>query len=331
MMRTSTFLALVALAAFAVPADAGHHRKRAGCDDCCAPACQPKPCHVEYKTVNKTVMVPSMQTVMREVCNVVCRPVEYTKKCMVLRHVPVVRDVEYTYVVPRFETRTRTVRYSVCKPVTKTRSVECTVMVPHEETRKTTRTVCRMVPVTVKRTICEDHGHWKEVPCDTGCNKCSSNVYRSAFQNVGFRHGHGRGRGCCESSCGDCAAPCCPHKVWVPKMVNREVSCTVMRMKMEHVPSECTVVCYRPETRTRQVKTCHMVYEPRSREVTYKVCVPERKTGVRQVTSYRCEEVAKDIRCTKMVSEVVRKQVPVQVCKMVPKTVACRVAVCVCN
>ena len=51
------------------------------------------------------------------------------------------------------QTQTRTVNYTVQKPVYETQSQDYTVMVPTYETREATRTICQPVQVTKTRTI----------------------------------------------------------------------------------------------------------------------------------------------------------------------------------
>jgi hypothetical protein len=201
-----------------------------------------------------------------------------------------------------------------------------------------------MVPVTMTRTVCEDQGHWEEIPCQTAapnCSSCTANEQKSVFRRVGWRK---RGRG----NCGDCAsgcatgcstgcateAPCataCTQRHWVSNIVKREVEYTCMKPQMKEVNYEYTVNLCRQETRTRTVQVCDMVREAATREVEYTVCVPQTRTGTRQV-SY-CRMVPEEKTCTYTVNvpHTVQKEVQVQVCKMVPKEVTCRVAVNNCN
>ena len=311
-------------------ADAGHrHHRRGGCGNSCGScevACAQPCCRTEYKTVQKTVMVPAMFTESRTInvtrCRVEQRPYSYT----VMRREAQTRDVQCQVVVPRWEERTRTVNYTVCKPVYETRAVRYTVMVPYTERRQATRSVCRMVPVQMTRTVCEDRGHWEERPCETRCNdccavdECGGYQRRGRIQQVAYRRGG--------SGCGGCAAPCqATRRVWVPNIVERQVAYTCMRPRVEQVPYEYTVNRCRPEERTRNVQVCRMVSEPRSREVHYRVCVPERRTVTRQVTTYRCVPERRTATCSVRVPYTEQKEIPVRVCRMVPKTITCQVPV----
>jgi len=70
------------------------------------------------------------------------------------------------------------------------------------------------------------------------------------------------------------------------------------------------------------------VQEPKSCEVQYTVCVPQKKTVSREVTCCKCVPEEKKCTYTVQVPHTVEKQVTVQVCKMVPKTVTCTVPAC---
>ena len=72
------------------------------------------------------------------------------------------REVPYEYTVMVPEQRVRTEQYTVCVPVQRVVEQPYTVMVPTTETRTATRTVCRMVPETVMKTVYECAGHWEE-------------------------------------------------------------------------------------------------------------------------------------------------------------------------
>jgi hypothetical protein len=108
-----------------------------------------------YKTIERTVMMPTWVTEHRvvNVCKYRTEERQYT--CTVCRPVPETHTIECEITVPTYETHMRTVQCTVCKPVMTTEQREVTLMVPTQEKRQGTRVVCRMVPVTEKRTICE--------------------------------------------------------------------------------------------------------------------------------------------------------------------------------
>ncbi len=145
----------------------------------------PETKEVEYQF---TVMVPETRT-RTETCTV-NKPVMETQtqqftvlvpqtrtrviNCLVNKPVMETLTQQFTVLVP--QTRSRTVNCIVNKPVYETQTQTFTVQVPYQETRQATRKVCRMVPVTVMKTVYEDQGHWEEVPvencqpaCGAGC------------------------------------------------------------------------------------------------------------------------------------------------------------------
>jgi len=336
--RISLLLAPLAMLAGLESAHAfGHHR---GCGSCCAVAtcgacgtCQT--CQTACKTVEKTIMVPTMVTENRTVQVVECTTEQRERTYTVNHLVPETHTVSYDYCVMVPETRTRTVNYTVCKPVMETKTREYTVMVPHTETKHGTKQVCKLVPVKMTRTVCEDHGHWESVPVCQPCapaNCCTSADDQPALKGnislVGFRHHCGGG---CATGCGSCGASCAPPCMaqhWVPNLVTREVEYTCYKAQMETVPCDyCVTVCT-PEKRTCNVQVCNYVQEPKSCEVQYTVCVQQKKTGTREVTTCKCVPEEKKCTYTVQVPHTVEKQVTVQVCKMVPKTVTCTVPAC---
>jgi hypothetical protein len=62
--------------------------------------------------------------------------------------------------------------------------------------------------------------------------------------------------------------------------------------------------------------------------VPYTVCVPVKQTGTRDVTNWRRVEEPKVHTYTVRVPYPVQKQVPVRVCRMVPKTVTMQAPAC---
>jgi hypothetical protein len=94
-----------------------------------------------------------------------------------------------------------------------------------------------------------------------------------------------------------------------------------MRPTYEEVPYEYTVTLCRPETRTRTVTFCEYVPEQRTQEVQYTVCVPEQRVATHQVTICRTVAEQRTRQVTVMVPYTEQQEVPVQVCRMVPKTI----------
>jgi hypothetical protein len=271
-----------------------------GCDAACAAPCDMK-CQTTYKTIERTVMVPEMATETRTVNVTECRAEERQRTYTVCRPVMERQTVEYQYVVPTYETRTREVTCTVCRPVMTTQERQVTVMVPEQQTRQGTRHVCRMVEVKQKHTVCEDHGSWQQV---------------TQNYTVG---------------CGDCAQTCTRTcNVWVPNMQIREVETTCMRPQMQEEQYQYTITVCNPQTRTETVQVCNLVREQQTSQVQYTVCVPQMRTGTREVAVCRLVSEPKTETCMVQVPYTVQKQVQVQVCHMVPKTITCQVPVTTC-
>ena len=305
-----------------------------GRSNCGNPCCSPAPCATAASPgpapayVERTVMVPTRVQEKRLVKQTVYKQQTHEKKITVQRCVPEQQERTRTYTVMVPEQHTRTIQCNVVKPVWETVNREYTVHIPEWKTVQQTYTVMvaryekrqgirhavKCVPITEKRMVTCDKGHWEkqlvEVPC--------------------------------QSSCGDPCCGCCPRTsttqkcVWVPNVVTEEVDVTVYRKVTEEVPYEYTAtictpekrtrevrVCsYRPETRSRQVKVCKYVAEQQEREVTYTVCVPHQKTETYMVTVNKYVPEDKTVRYTVCVPETVEKEVDVTMCKMVPKTIA---------
>jgi hypothetical protein len=255
-------------------------------------------CQTTYETVERTIMVPEMFTENRTVDVVECRMEERQMTRTYCRPVTETNMVTSEITVPSYETRTREVAYTVCRPVITSEERQVTVMVPHDETMHGTRRVCRMVPTTEMRTVCEDKGSWQQVVQNYTC-RC----------------------GCC------CGTQSCITTVWVPNIQSKQVACTVMRPTMEDVPYDYTVTACRPETRTQTVQVCSYVNEPKTRQVEYTVCLPKQQTVTRPVVTCKMVEEQQTVTCHVPVSYTVQKQVAVQVCRMVPKKITCQVPV----
>src|SRR5262249_53244471 len=92
----TSFILIFALLANSTPAAwAGHHRRGGGCGSgCndCAPACAPQ-CNVTYKTVEKTVMVPTWVNETKTVNVVECRAEQREKTVNVCRQVTETQQV----------------------------------------------------------------------------------------------------------------------------------------------------------------------------------------------------------------------------------------------
>ncbi|MEX2560237.1 MAG: hypothetical protein WD403_10005 [Pirellulales bacterium] len=295
MRRIALYLLTPALlAATAQPAQSGlitrALRGGAGHPSSC---CEAKPC-VCYEEVERTVMCPTWVTETRTVQVTQFRPEQRERTCVVHRRVPETRQVTRDYCVLVPETRTREVPYIHTRLEYRDETREYTVCVPEQVRRQATRRVCRMVPVTETRMVCEDQGHCEKV-CEVDC--CGHVTYRS---------------------------------VWVPKLVQRPVQVTRLCPQVTEEPCEYVQTVLRHEKRTRTVRVPYCVAERRVRQVECTVLVPQKRQKTFDVTV--CKIVAEERTQTycQMVPHQVEKQVQVRVCRMVPKTVVCRVAVRAC-
>ncbi len=118
---------------------------------------------------------------------------------------------------------------------------------------------------------------------------------------------------------------CC---VGVPEWRTRTEKCLVCKPVTRQVTQEYTVPGCKPETRTRTVSVCDFVSEEQSREVKYLVCVPQLRTQTVPVTTLiRLVPEQRTITCTVAIPYMAEKDVQVQVCKYVPKTIKVKVPV----
>lgn len=363
-------VALAVLASASAQSQAGDCCKAAAtCAPCpqqvacqAQPACQPA---VQWKEVERTVLVPEWGTEKRTVCRTeykqetsereitvnkwvqkkdkVSREVTYyecEKKWKDVTHKVAKhnwKDVETKYWVnvPTRETKTgtRTVR----KPHWKEVDHEYTVMVPSMETQTQKYWVWESHPVKKTRKVCEDKGHWEEKQVQVGgCNPCQSAC----------------------GSCNTCCNPCpvtCTQKVWVPNIVETEVEYTTHECRKVEKTREVQVCVSKPVKKTCKRKVCEWVEE--EEEYTYEVCgwKKEEKTCTRKVCETTWEEVTqkveysewvaktktvedtvcrwecvptkKTIKETRCVPVQVKEEVDVKVCRMVEKTIKEKVCV----
>lgn len=322
----------------ASPAEAGG----CGCSACVAQAAAP--CgEVAYQLVERTIQVPTMVTERRVVNVTECRTETRERTITVQRVIPEtkqVRDV-YTVMVPQVQNRVE--KYHVQVPVWREVEQNVTVNVPVQETRQGVRHVCRQVQVQEMQTVTRDLGHWDEVLVEVAHHAapaCSTPAPCGRGRRFGRSCGGcGQCGGCgsCGGGCGEVGydAGCGPavtqqiQRVWKPDIVSEQVPVTVWRNQMVEEAYEYQVTVCRQEVRKQKTKVCEYVTQERQREFQVTVCVPEQREAVRNVTSYRTVAEPQVQRYTVQVPVVVQKEVNVQVCRMVPKTVVCKVPVAV--
>jgi hypothetical protein len=291
-------------------------------------------CGVGFQLVERTIHVPTMVTERRQVNVTECRTEPRERTITVQKVIPEVQQVRDVYTVMVQQTQTRLQTYHVNVPVWREVVQNVTVQVPTQELRKATQRVCRQVQVQEMQSVTRDLGHWDEVLVDVvqyqnhGCGTAG---------NCGrCRRRHRGCGGCgCADACGSVGydAGCAPavtqqiQRVWKPDLVTEQIPVTVWRNEVVEEPYEYHVTVYHPEVRQQKVKVCEVVTQEKQQEVQVTVCVPERRDAVRNVTTYRTVSEPQVQRYTVQVPYTVQKEVDVQVCRLVPKTVLYRVPV----
>ncbi len=309
-------------------------------------------CKPVMSTVNQTYTVSVPYQEQRQATRRVCKLTPTTETRMAM--------------VP--ETRTRTETFPVCRVVMEAQTRAYTVNVPYQEQRQATRRVCHWTQVSEPRTIRVDRGHYETVapqpcapqpcapqpcappPCAAPCAPpgCAMGPMGPSFggpaciMNCCFRRrccGPYAGPGCgMPMGCGGpvgCGAPAacapapCPQQVWVPNIVEEQVTVSVCKPVVVEEPYTYTVTLCRQEQRTCTVNVPRMVQETVSREVPYTVCVAKpytvcvnRPTFVDvpytyTVTLCRPETRTRAVQVCKYVTEQQTREVPYVVC--VPK------------
>ncbi|HID22186.1 MAG TPA: hypothetical protein EYP14_07270 [Planctomycetaceae bacterium] len=275
---------------------------------CCPQPCPPQPVCTE---VERTILVPEWTTETQKVKCIEYRQQVREEKVTVWERVPVKRTVTCQYTEWVREVRKCKQTDTAWEPVWKEVTRTYTEYVPQVVQKKGVRAVWKCVPVKQKRIVCEDKGHWEErVVCACECGRCRQS-----------------------GPCGDCCTSCCQptecvQRVWVPKIVQREIETTVMEWRCVEEPYTCEVTVCKPVTRTCKVRVCEYRPVTKTREVSYTVCVPKKRTRSYEVTEYKCVPREKTIKRTVCVPVEVEKEVQVRVCRMVPKKVTVQVPVC---
>jgi YTV protein len=242
----------------------------------------------------------------------------------------VTEKVEQKYTVPVPYTETRNATRTIFKPIWKEIEHKYTIYVPYYEKRTAYRPVSRCVPVVRTRDVCVDQGYWEE--------RISKPVYKF-----------------CGPGTPPVPVPVCKTRVWVPKLVHKQVPYTVNTYETVQVPYEYQVKLERPEVRTKIEKIREMIptqqpysynvyltrYETRSRYVDVYRYVPEVKSRTvyetvyvpRQKTVPYYETVYRRVAEKRIVKErfdvpvYSYRDVEVRVSHLVPKTVEVQVAV----
>lgn len=241
------------------------------------------------KFVEKTVYVPQWTT-ERQTCTETRYRMETREKdCVTYKCVPVTKEVPYKYTVYVREKRMVPQTFEVDTPVCKWVDQKYHEYYPSKMTvtRYNTRTECK--PVTVKKVVTKDEGHWEDQQVES-----------------------------CDANGKPCVKTC---RVWVPKLVKHEIEVTENKTVCVREPYECEVDICVPVERTRRVKVWETKTETKTVENCHEEVVP--KTRTKMVTVCITEKVPE---VTKVPVEVrvpytVEVEKNVRVCKMVPKTI----------
>jgi hypothetical protein len=302
------------------------------------------------KTMTRTVYDRVTETCQKVVYDTVYdrQTVQDVRRTTEVRY----RQEEFSYQRPVYSTVSEQVPYTVCRPYyeTLTREVNCVRYLPSYETRT------RSVPYTVYQTV-QEHGT-RTVTCRVPRQECYT-------KTVPVMSGHwetrtyecrppvppcGAGCGQKEGASQKCDVECPPIKVckrvWVPCVVQKEVTCTRTVYDCHNVEIPYTRCRSVPETQTREVQytVCRMVPVSETRTVPYQVMrtTTEQhfRTVCRTVTNMvpevgtRCVPYTEthEIPCTREVC--VPRQVPRTVCftvtRCVPRTECYQVPVRIC-
>ncbi len=136
--------------------------------------------------------------------------------------------------------------------------------------------------------------------CDSGCHHCPAQACETG----------------CPSDCNEVCKPDC-KRIWVSKVVKREVCETYWKTTMSKEDYTYYVTCYRPETRTQTVCTTHYRPQIRTREVGYTVMRPEVRTCQRLVTDWIPRTFTQEVPYTVVRPETRTRMVTT--CTMIPQ------------
>ena len=101
----------------------------------CAPAPGPAACAPQFRTEERTVMVPQAVAEMQKVCVTEYRNEERSQEVTVCKQVPETVQKTRTYTVYEQQPRSRQENYTVCKPVYRDVVQNYTVCVPYTKTQ----------------------------------------------------------------------------------------------------------------------------------------------------------------------------------------------------
>ncbi len=244
------------------------------------------------RVVTKTVWEPRITYREVKVPIVAIQPQVEQKTVTIVRDVPEQRTVTRQVPVLIPEERTQTETYTECRLESEEVTREVVVMQPHVEIRDVAGTTSRPVLAEETRSVIKDRGAWSEKRWIDSCG---------------------------------CVRKC---RVWVPKLVQEQVTFTVPKLEAVEATFEQAIVTYTPEKQTVTEQICKPVYETKTREVTSTVCVE--KLVEREFTEVVWRQVAEDQVVNCLVPELIHEQRELLAADrtLVPKRVTCQVGGC---
>jgi hypothetical protein len=255
-------------------------------------SCADSPAACEPPTCTRTVLVPRITYQMEQVPVLALQPQIVPTTVTIVRDVPEVQTVMRQVPVLIPEERTTTETYTECRMEYEDVSREIVVMQPRVEVRDGIRLAAQPALVQETRTISKDRGGWSEQ-----------------------RHVDAHG----------CVRVC---RVWVPRIVEEQITIDVLTMEAVEIPVREEVVVFEPETRTVTERVCKSVYETKTREVTATVCVEQ--LVEREFSEVTWRSVAEEQVVNRLVPEAIaeRRELLTSQRTLVPHRVTCPIQAC---
>ena len=270
-------------------------------------------CKCGCTLVERTIEVPTMVTERQTITVTECRTEMHERTVMVQKMIPEIKQVRDVFVEMVSHVETRVEKHQVCVPQWRTETQDVTVDVPTVEKRTGTRRVCRPVQVEELCTVAQDPGYWGD--CFPYDGRYGMNWWRPwGYGPFGYR-GWYHYSGYYPNYPWSTAAMCQPN------CVTEQVPMLVWRNEIVEEPYEYSVTVYHPEVRRQDVKVYAPVFRDEEREVQVTVCKPRTREAIRNVSTFRAVSEPRVEQYKVQVPHTVEKEVDVQVCRMVAKTV----------
>ncbi len=247
----------------------------------------------ETKTIEYTVQVPVQSTQTKTYKMKVPVWTEEQEKYTVM--VPVIKEIQEEYCVNVPVLREVAFNYNVNVPYPVTNTVNKTVSTAVPVMK--TRTVSYCVPTTKTRVCTVDRGHWENRVEHVPSGPIQAPPQGAAVQAPS----KGSEKGSEKQVPGGPGQVVC-HQVWVPNVINEEVSEVVSQpqtaevqylvyeQQYNTVPYQCVCIEYRPESRTGTKKEVTYQKEVRTRPRTIVEYQKETRTRPKKVLTFKEEE-----------------------------------------